>query len=80
MVSLMVSPSASPARYFPRLLGGPYTNLSWYSRGQEIDKSTVSNHRVVSTLVTQKLSHSNTPSLREVRFHLSGKMCILFLP
>ena len=53
MASLMVSPSASPARYFCRLLGRPYTNLSWYSRGQEIDKSIVSNHKVVSILATQ---------------------------
>jgi hypothetical protein len=41
MASLMVRPSASPARYFPRRLGGQCTNLSWYLRGQRADKVTV---------------------------------------
>ena len=64
MVSLMVSRSASPARYFPQLLGGPYMNLSWYLHGQGTNKSTISNHEVVSTLTTQKLLYSSAPLLR----------------
>ena len=38
MDSLMVPPSASPARSFLRRSGGRCTNLSWYSHGQGTDK------------------------------------------
>ena len=62
----MVPPSASPARSFLRRLGGRYTNLSWYSRGQGTDKSTILT-RTVSPPVTQKPSHPSASSPNPIR-------------
>ena len=73
MVSLMVPPFASPAKYFLRLLGGQCMNLSWYSRGQRADKSIVLIHETVSPFVTQKPSHPSASSVGKVRLCFSGK-------